>query len=79
MNLTVLFIVVGVACIAIFDVYIIRKKGKQESISAHIIRGSKKYPLLVLITGIVLGHLFWSMPTEDVQYNTECVEKVDGN
>lgn len=72
MNLTVLFMSIGVACIAIFDVYIIYKKGKSESISAHIIRGSKKYPLLVLIAGVVLGHLFWSMPTEAVYKNVEC-------
>jgi hypothetical protein len=63
-----------IASIALFDVYIIYKNGKQESISAHIIRGSKQYPLLVLIFGVVLGHLFWSMKTEDIYYNTKCVE-----
>jgi hypothetical protein len=60
--------------IAAFDVYIIAKKGKQESISAYIIRGSHKYPLLVLLLGIVLGHLFWSMKTEDIYYNVKCEE-----
>ena len=76
MNLTVLFIIIGVACVAAFDVYIIIKKGKQESISAHVIRGSKKFPLLVLLLGIVLGHLFWNMPTESVELNTKCI-KID--
>jgi predicted permease len=74
MNLTVLFMIVIASIIAIFDVYIILKKGKQESISAHIIRGSKNFPLLVLLFGILLGHLFWSMKTEDIYYNTKCVK-----
>lgn len=75
MNLTLLFIGVLVVAIAIFDVVIIAKKGKHESISAHIIRGSKQYPLLVLIFGVVLGHLFWSMNTADIYPDVKC-EKV---
>jgi len=73
-NLTVLFIVTAAAIAIIFDVYIIMKKGKSESISAHIIRGSYKYPLVVLVFGMLLGHLFWSMKTQDVYKNVECVE-----
>jgi len=49
----------------LFDVYIIIKRGKRESISAYVINGSKKYPLLVLCFGILLGHLFWSMSSFD--------------
>jgi len=72
MNLTVgILLVVGIF-LAIYDVYIIFKKGKHESISAHIIRGSYKYPLVVLLFGILLGHLFWSMKTEDIYRNVEC-------
>ena len=77
MNTTILFIVIIVVVITIFDVVIIAKKGKHESVSAHIIRGSKQYPLLVLIFGIVLGHLFWSMNTADVYNNVECVKVVE--
>ena len=72
MDITSMVIVLTVVVLALFDVYIIAKKGKQESISAHIIRGSKQYPLVVLMFGILLGHLFWSMKTEDIYYNTEC-------
>jgi predicted permease len=75
MSLTAIFMISIVVIIALFDVYIIAKKGKQESISAYIIRGSKNYPLLVLLFGILLGHLFWSMRTEDIYYNTECITK----
>ena len=79
MNLTLLFIGVIVVLIAIFDVYIIAKKGKHESISAHIIRGSKQYPLLVLILGVVLGHLFWPMATVDIYPDVKCEEVSDGS
>ena len=72
MNLTLLIMIVAGAALIIFDIWVIAKRGKQESISAHVIRGSKKYPLIVLAFGILLGHLFWSMPTESVYYNTEC-------
>jgi hypothetical protein len=61
MNLTVAFIIFLVVIIAIFDVYIIAKKGKQESISAHIIRMSHQYPSIPFLIGFVAGHLFWRM------------------
>lgn len=72
MSITAFFIIATVIIWAVFDVYIIVKKGKQESISAYIIRGSYKYPLVVLCFGILLGHLFWSMRTEDIYYDVEC-------
>lgn len=73
MTSTSIILIVTAIVLALFDVYIIAKKGKQESISAYIIRGSKKYPLMVLLFGILLGHLFWSMNTADIYYNTECI------
>ena len=75
MSITAIIILATAIFLAVFDVYIIYAKGKQESISAYIIRGSKKYPLIVLLFGILLGHLFWSMNTEDIYYNTECITK----
>lgn len=74
MNITEIIIIATVAILLSFDVYIISKKGKQASISAHIIRGSYKYPFLVLLFGILLGHLFVSMKTEDIYYNTKCIK-----
>lgn len=60
-------IVVGllVVLIAVYDVWIILKKGKQESISAYIIRWSKQYPSIPFLIGFVAGHLFWSMSDKD--------------
>jgi len=73
MSLTLIVMVAAAIFLIIFDIWIIAKKGKQESISAYVIRGSKKMPLLVLAFGILLGHLFWSMRTDDAYYNTECI------
>jgi len=72
MNPTIVFLIIVAATMIAFDIFIIAKEGKRESISAHVIRGSKKYPLVVLLFGILLGHLFWNMSTEDISYNTKC-------
>jgi len=61
MNLTIAFIIILVVLIAVFDVYIIAKKGTQESISAHIIRLSHKHPSIPFLIGFVAGHLWWRM------------------
>lgn len=58
---------VGLVAIVVFDFYIIATKGKKESISAHIIRLSHKYPSIPFLLGMVCGHLFWSMNTSDWQ------------
>ena len=72
MSLTAIFIVCTAVIWAVFDVWVIAKKGNSESISAHIIRLARKWPLFPLLSGILLGHFFWSMPTESVYKNTEC-------
>jgi hypothetical protein len=55
--------------ITVFDIWIIVKKGKRASISASIINGAKKMPLVVFIAGlgigVVTGHLLWSMSSFD--------------
>jgi hypothetical protein len=52
MNITIAFIIFLVVIIAVFDVWVIAKKGKQESISAHIIRLSHKHPSISIFTWI---------------------------
>ena len=75
MNLTILFIIGVILIIGAFDVWVILKEGKFESISAHIIRLSKKMPLLVLVLGVVIGHLFWSMDSFDHMTKEQLIEK----
>lgn len=72
MNLTMAFIVFLVVIIAVFDVYIIAKKGKEESISAHLIRASHKFPSIPFLIGFVCGHLFWRM--SDLSVFGECLK-----
>jgi len=75
MNLTIIFIIGLVVVVAIFDIWLIMTKGKFESISAHIIRISKTMPLVTLLLGILLGHLFWSMNTFDYETREYLVER----
>lgn len=75
MNKTIIFIITTIAIVALYDIWIIWKKGKFESISAHIIRLSKKMPLVVLLFGIILGHLFWSMNSFDYMERSELVKR----
>ena len=72
MDITVTLIIATCIIWAVYDVWTIAKRGKQTSISAFIIRGSHKYPIIVLLLGVLLGHLFWSMRTDDIYYNMEC-------
>lgn len=78
MDITVILIIATCLIWAVYDVWTIAKRGKKTSISAYIIRGSYKYPLVVLALGILIGHLFWSMRTDDV-WDVECIkiEKVE--
>lgn len=75
MNSTIIFIIAAVAIISIYDVWVIFKKGKFESISAHLIRISKTMPLVTLLLGILLGHLYWSMNTFDYETREYLVER----
>lgn len=79
MNETWLFLLIIAVLMIAFDVYIISKKGKSESISAKVIKVVNRDRLtffIVLSIGIVLGHLFWAMPTESIYSDVEC-EKVE--
>jgi hypothetical protein len=77
MNLTILFIIFLVIIIFVFDVWIMIKEGKYESISAHILRGSKKIPLVTFLCGMVAGHLLWSMDSFDYLEPQEIAKKCE--
>lgn len=80
MNTTMVFILLSVSAFVIswviFDFVIIAKKGKYESISAHIIRLSREFPMIPFVVGIFLGfvcgHLFWQMLPGDVYNDLKC-------
>jgi hypothetical protein len=64
---TVYFILLTIAVIAAYDIYIIMVAGKPASISATIIRWSHEYPAFVFCMGFTMGHLFWRMPDKSIE------------
>ncbi len=66
MKKTVLFILIMVVAIVVFDFYIIAAEGATESISAYLIRWSHEYPSIPFLLGFVCGHLFWRMSDKRV-------------
>lgn len=73
MSITAIFISLIIMIVIIFDFIIIRRKGKPESVSAYFIRWGRQVPLIPLVIGILLGHFFWSMKTEDIYKDTICI------
>lgn len=66
---TKIFIGLTIAAIAVYDVWVIGQSGTKASISWTIWELSagdcdadkKAWPLVPLIAGVVVGHLFWQM------------------
>lgn len=85
MSSTSIFMLVvfgGIAlAITIFDIYIIAKKGKQESISAYMIRAFRKFPALTFMVGLCFGylsgHLTWSMDTFDWMHKEDLKKRCE--
>ncbi len=80
MNLTLWVLLLNFIFLIIFDYWIIKKAGKEESISAYVIRfyyKNKKGFLIGVATGCLLGHFFWSMKTDDVYKDVECKPKME--
>jgi len=75
MNTTLIVIISTVILLVIYDVWVIMKKGKYESISAWTIRLFKQYPLIALLFGILIGHLAWSMDSFDWMDKDKLVKK----
>lgn len=71
------FFIGTLIAITIFDFYIIAKKGKQASLSAWIIRYSKKFPILPFLLGIAFGHLTWSMSDFDYMLKEDLIKKCE--
>lgn len=59
--LTKIFILVVIAVIAIFDVYVWNVGGTEATISWTIFSWSHDYPVFTFLMGFTMGHLFWQM------------------
>jgi hypothetical protein len=60
-KLTLIITVVSVALLLIYDAIAIYFGGTEASISSLVITASYKQPLIPLLVGILIGHLFWRM------------------
>jgi hypothetical protein len=69
------FIIIMIAAIAIFDVYVIATGGTEASISHTIILWSYDYPAFSFLSGFTAGHLFWRMRSTK---ETKEKEAIDG-
>lgn len=66
---TKIFIGLTIVVIAIYDVWVIAKGGTTASISwtiweasaGNCAEGKKAFPMVPLIAGVLVGHLFWQM------------------
>ena len=62
---TVVFLVSLIACIAIYDVLILKTHGGRATISSVILGAVFDRPwgaLIPLLIGVLIGHLLWSQP-----------------
>lgn len=64
---TIIFIVLTLVVIAVYDVWTIYANGRDTSVSWQIILISYEYPIFSFLIGVTMGHLFWRMkdPTKD--------------
>jgi hypothetical protein len=63
--------------IGIVDVWLIFTQGKHKSISAWIIRYSKKHSSLPFLIGFAMGHLFWVMDFFDYEDEKVIIERCE--
>ena len=49
-----------IVCIAIWDIYAAASGNMEASVSSIVRTWSVQFPVLPLLIGVVLGHLFWS-------------------
>jgi hypothetical protein len=65
--------ILGVLILAllVYDVIAIQKGGTEASISSVLISFSYKMPIFTFLAGIVCGHLFWRMRTNNDTKNID--------
>lgn len=59
MDFTTGFIVIVLVVIFGVDLWLLVKRGYKHTVSAVMLRLSQRFPIIPLLIGIVIGHLFW--------------------
>ncbi len=69
-------VVVGAAAVglAAYEVYTLANRHEGDTISESIWRATTKRPLIPLLFGLLMGHLFWQRADSDTTVNIEKVE-----
>lgn len=60
MNINIAVLLTAIGIIAIWDTYAMWKHGLEKTLTALLIKGSKKNPIIPFLFGLFCGHLFWS-------------------
>jgi len=61
--MTEVFIILVTVVIVAYDIYAYRKEGSTLTISLVMKRWAVKYPWIILLWGVLMGHFFWSINT----------------
>ena len=57
--ITLLVILIGFTGLIVYDVYLAAQGGYENTISYRCLQAARREPLLPLVVGLLLGHLFW--------------------
>ena len=70
-KVTVMFILVIIAAIVLYDGYALIVGGTEASISFRLISWSYQHPVLPFTIGFCMGHLFWRMSDKNNKIGKE--------
>jgi hypothetical protein len=60
MSFTQWFVILVAVVVIITDLVLYLKKGDDATISRMLLKTSQSWPIIPLLAGIILGHIFWT-------------------
>lgn len=66
-NATKIFVFISAAVITLFDLFMVFLK--KETISSYLYTTSLDFPVIPLVIGILVGHVFWPVKINRVNKN----------
>lgn len=74
-NMTMIFTIVMIVIVAVYDVYAMIIGGTENSISHMLITKSYDYPIIPFLIGVLTGHLVWRM--KDTKETKKISDKIN--
>lgn len=62
MTRTLAYVLTVVAVSIVFDAIMYAREGWTGTISYLVLTRSRRYPIIALAVGVLIGHLFWPQP-----------------